>query len=333
MADNVNLTAGDGSVIAASEKIGGVDYPRIILGWGPAGTVNKTDIASGKALPVQLRTAGGTATPLPALGTAGTASADVITIQGIASGTVVPVSGTVTANAGTNLNTSALATVAKQPALGTAGSASTDVITIQGIASGTVVPVSNVALGTSALDQGSGTGGSHTLRTIIDSSQVPTIGQTTMSGSIPVVFASNQSAVPSSQSGTWTVQPGNTANTTAWKVDSSAVTQPVSNSLLTNLGVGEYETVAASQTDQVMGATGATGDYLSAVLIVPATAAAGAVSIKDGSTSISIFAGGGTTALPTLAPIRVDLGMISVSGAWKVTTGTNVSAIGIGNFT
>ena len=32
----------------------------------------------------------------------------------------------------------------------------------------------------------------------------------------------------STQSGTWTVQPGNTANTTAWKVDGSAVTQPVS---------------------------------------------------------------------------------------------------------
>ena len=35
-------------------------------------------------------------------------------------------------------------------------------------------------------------------------------------------------AQPASQSGTWTVQPGNTANTTAWKVDGSAVTQPVS---------------------------------------------------------------------------------------------------------
>src|SRR6266566_4976660 len=30
------------------------------------------------------------------------------------------------------------------------------------------------------------------------------------------------------QGGVWTVQPGNTANTTAWKVDGSAVTQPVS---------------------------------------------------------------------------------------------------------
>lgn len=32
----------------------------------------------------------------------------------------------------------------------------------------------------------------------------------------------------STQSGTWTVQPGDTANTTAWKVDGSAVTQPAS---------------------------------------------------------------------------------------------------------
>jgi len=42
------------------------------------------------------------------------------------------------------------------------------------------------------------------------------LGQTTMSASIPVAIASNQGAVPASQSGTWTVQPGNTANTTPW---------------------------------------------------------------------------------------------------------------------
>lgn len=34
--------------------------------------------------------------------------------------------------------------------------------------------------------------------------------------------------VSAAQSGVWTVQPGNTANTTAWKVDGSAVTQPTS---------------------------------------------------------------------------------------------------------
>ncbi len=43
-------------------------------------------------------------------------------------------------------------------------------------------------------------------------------------------------ATQASQSGTWTVQPGNTANTTAWKVDGSAVTQPVSLATNTPLG-------------------------------------------------------------------------------------------------
>ena len=41
-------------------------------------------------------------------------------------------------------------------------------------------------------------------------------------------------SVAATQSGTWTVQPGNTANTTAWKVDGSAVTQPVSGTVTVN---------------------------------------------------------------------------------------------------
>lgn len=44
--------------------------------------------------------------------------------------------------------------------------------------------------------------------------------------------------VAATQSGTWTVQPGNTANTTAWKVDGSAVTQPVSGTVTANAGSG-----------------------------------------------------------------------------------------------
>lgn len=44
-------------------------------------------------------------------------------------------------------------------------------------------------------------------------------------GTINVAAAQS---IAATQSGTWTVQPGNTANTTAWKVDGSAVTQPVS---------------------------------------------------------------------------------------------------------
>lgn len=97
-----------------------------------------------------------------------------------------------------------------------------------------------------------------------------------------------------------------------------------------------YSPVAASQTAALFGATGATGDYLDGVLIVPAAAAAGAVSITDGSGSaITVFAGGGTTALPTLAPFFVPIGAVSKNGAggWKVTTGLSVSVVGVGNFT
>lgn len=101
-----------------------------------------------------------------------------------------------------------------------------------------------------------------------------------------------------------------------------------------DLSAGDYETIAASQTDQPLGAAGAAGDYLAGVLIVPATTAAGAVSIKDGAGSaITIFAGGAVTALQTLIPFFVPLGIKSTSGAWKVTTGANVSAVGVGNFT
>jgi hypothetical protein len=102
---------------------------------------------------------------------------------------------------------------------------------------------------------------------------------------------------------------------------------------LDRYSAGNYETVAASQTDQALGATGATGDFLVGILIVPATTSPGAVSIKDGSGSaITIFAGG-TSSVSNLVPFFVVLGMKSTSGAWKVTTGTNVSAIGVGKFT
>ncbi len=98
------------------------------------------------------------------------------------------------------------ATAAKQPALGTSGTPSADVLTVQG------------AVGMTALQ--------------VDGSGVTQ----------PV-----SGTVTANQGGTWTVQPGNTANTTPWlttisqggnaatvtasnalKVDGSAVTQPVS---------------------------------------------------------------------------------------------------------
>lgn len=103
-----------------------------------------------------------------------------------------------------------------------------------------------------------------------------------------------------------------------------------------NLLVGdpnsEYETVAASQTAQVLGTTGGTGDYIKGLLVIPATTSPGNVLLLDNATSITVFTGGATS-VSNLTPFFIPLGMKSVSGAWKVTTGSNVSVIGIGNFT
>ena len=92
----------------------------------------------------------------------------------------------------------------------------------------------------------------------------------------------------------------------------------------------EYETVAASQTDQVIGATGATGDFLSAVLVIPATTAPGVVTIKDNTTAVISWPGG---TLPSVIPFTIPVGANSVNGAWKITTGANVSVFASGNFT
>ena len=91
-----------------------------------------------------------------------------------------------------------------------------------------------------------------------------------------------------------------------------------------------YETVAAAQSDQALGATGAAGDYLARLVLIVSTAATAAVSIKDGAGSaIAVFPnspGGG------VGTYVLELGIRSVSGAWKVTTGAGVAVVAVGNF-
>jgi hypothetical protein len=94
----------------------------------------------------------------------------------------------------------------------------------------------------------------------------------------------------------------------------------------------QFETIAASQTDQVLGASGARGDFLKSVLVVPASTSPGAVSIKDGSGSaITLFAGGAAS-VTELKPFSVPLGIVSTGGAWSISTGANVSAVACGWF-
>lgn len=93
-----------------------------------------------------------------------------------------------------------------------------------------------------------------------------------------------------------------------------------------------YETVAASQTAQAMGATGATGDFLSHCVATPGTTSPGVVTILDNATAIVSFAGGASS-VSNLVPFTIPIGAISVSGAWKITTGANVTVVCVGRFT
>lgn len=93
----------------------------------------------------------------------------------------------------------------------------------------------------------------------------------------------------------------------------------------------EYETVAASQTNQTIGATGAAGDLLELVVCIVSTAATSQVQIKDGSgTAITILpnnVGGG------IGTYVIPLGLRSVNGAWQITTAAGVAVLATGDFT
>lgn len=109
--------------------------------------------------------------------------------------------------------------------------------------------------------------------------------------------------------------------------------QDTMTAAVTALRGTEYETVAASQTAKVLGATGAIGDLLECLVIVPSSLPPGVVQIKDGSgDAITVFAGG-EDSISALYPFAVPLGIKSAAGAWTVTTGANVSVIATGNFT
>lgn len=60
MADNIAVTPGSGATIGADDIGGGVLAQRVKPVWGPDGTGNDVDVASGKPLPVQIRNSAGT---------------------------------------------------------------------------------------------------------------------------------------------------------------------------------------------------------------------------------------------------------------------------------
>lgn len=235
---------------------------------------------------------------------AGSGSFTVAQATGTNLHTVVD-SGTVTANQGGtwNLNNisgtislpTGAATAAKQPAFGTAGSASSDVLTVQGIASMTPLKVdasvATVTVTASNLQTNLNQVGAASI----------TLGSKTSANSLPVVIASDQAAVPASQSGSWTV----TAN-------AGSGTFAVSGTITANAGTGTFNNQQ----------TNVTADYDSGVgtqsltmfgLALPASG--GAVAGGTASNPVRIDPTGSTTQ-PVSGTVTANQG-----GTWTVQPG------------
>ena len=189
-----------------------------------SGSVSITGTAAVSAASLPLPTGAATAAKQPALGAAGTPSADVLTVQGATSmtalkvdgsGVTQPVSGSVSisgtaAVSGPLTDTQLRATAV--PVSGTFYQATQPV-------SGTVTANAGTNLNTSALALEAG-GNLATLAGRIPANlSVKAASTAAVATDSSLVVALNPNTIPAvSQSGTWTVQPGNTANTTPWLI-------------------------------------------------------------------------------------------------------------------
>ena len=95
----------------------------------------------------------------------------------------------------------------------------------------------------------------------------------------------------------------------------------------------QYEHVPVSASAQVLGGTGAIGDYLHRLICTVTTAATGNVVLVDG-TGVGILT---HTVLPALAGTginvyNIEINAASTTGAWKVTTGAGVEVMAVGIF-
>jgi len=89
-----------------------------------------------------------------------------------------------------------------------------------------------------------------------------------------------------------------------------------------------YETVAASQTAQVLGGTGAVGDYLHRIVVTVTTTGTSTLSVLDNSTTVLTMA-----ANTPVGVYSLEINAASASGPWKITTGAGVTVMAIGFFT
>lgn len=197
-----------------------------------------------------------------------------------------------------------------------------EVLYVKDTATGRAVPVTST-LG--LLDVSSGGGGGGGAVTVADGADVTqgavadvavTAGSTgTVSGKLRTISSDLATikttgipitgTVAATQSGTWTVQPGNTANTTAWKVDGSAVTQPVSY------------------------ATTGSGTATGALRVEVANNGTGILATVGAVTAITNALPAGTNAIGKLAANSgVDIGDVDVTTVGTITPGTAATSLG-----
>lgn len=169
MADNAILATPGSGLTFASDQVGGIEYPRMKPVWGADGTV--TDISAANPLPV-------VQTGTPSLPTGAATEA-----------TLAAASAKLPATLGQKAMAASLAVVlaSDQSAIPASQSGTWNITNISGV----------VSLPTGAATEA-------TLAAA--SAKLPaTLGQKAMAASLAVVLASDQSAIPTSQSGTWNI--------------------------------------------------------------------------------------------------------------------------------
>lgn len=294
-----------------------------------SGTWNVTNVSGTVSLP----TGASTAAKQPALGTAGTASTDVLTVQGIASMTPF------LTNPGT-IGTWGLVASTQNSSTPTNGHLVEGQFntTPTTITSGNVSPLQLDDAGNLLVNikAGAGSGG-----TAITDNAAFTTGTTSETpigcyAGTPSATANHSTIVACTTGGSIHTTVDNTnSNGQATMANSSpvAIASNQSNLPVIN-GASKYNTVAASQTAQALtgGSGGATGDYLSHCVVTPGTTSPGVVTILDNSTAVVSFAGG-SSSVSNLVEWTIPLGAVSASGAWKITTGANVTVVCVGKFT
>lgn len=290
MADNVTANAGAGGATFASDDIGGIQYARAKLSWGVDGSA--VDASATNPLPVVqtgIHTVTGAGGSFPVTDSGGSLTVDnggTFAVQADAFPSTVH-SADFDTGAGTDTTLAFGIAVAADGGAAvitgdTTNGLDVDVTRVGGTVtvdgSGVTQPISAASL---PLPTGASTSANQTtiighldgveglLTTIdADTSNLSVVGGGTEAAAIRVTIANNSTGVLSvddnggaltvdgtiaaTQSGTWTVQPGNTANTTPWLVTQTPATSG-GLSIFRSIDLDETEEEVKATAGQVFG--------------------------------------------------------------------------------